>query len=56
MASVAKEQVGPLFLNGQDVIPLCVILDELEHPQPPTPMQTGNSSNAAGFANNTIKL
>jgi hypothetical protein len=54
MASAAEAEVGALFLNGQDAIPLRTTLHELGHPQPPTPMQTDNST-AAGFANDTIK-
>jgi hypothetical protein len=38
----------------QDAIPLRNTIIELGHPQPPTPIQTDNST-AAGFANNTIK-
>jgi hypothetical protein len=55
MASAAKAKVGALFINGQDAIPLRNTLIELGHPQPPTPIQTDNSSTATGFANNTIK-
>jgi hypothetical protein len=54
MASAAEAEVGTLFLNDQDALPLRVTLEELGHPQPPTPMQTDNST-AAGFANDTIK-
>ena len=54
MSSAAEAEVGALFLNGQDAIPLRTTLNELGHPQPPTPMQTDNST-AAGFANDTMK-
>jgi hypothetical protein len=54
MASAAKAKVGALFYNGQDALPLRMTLAELGHPQPPTPMQTDNST-AAGFADDTIK-
>jgi hypothetical protein len=50
MASKAKAKVGALFINSQDAIPLRNTLIELGHPQPPTPIQTNNST-AAGFAN-----
>ena len=49
-----KLEVGALFINGQDAIPLRNTLIELGHPQPPTPIQTHNSTNT-GFATNTIK-
>jgi len=54
MASAAEAEVGALFINSQDAIPLRNTLIELGHPQPPTPIQTDNST-AAGFANDTIK-
>jgi hypothetical protein len=54
MASAAESEVGALFLNGQEAIPLRNALIELGHPQPPTPLQTDNTT-AAGFANDTIK-
>jgi hypothetical protein len=54
LASTAEADIGALFLNGQEALPICVTLDELGHTQPATPMQTGNST-AAGFANDTIK-
>jgi hypothetical protein len=54
MASAIESEVGALFLNGQDDIPLGSTLIELGHPRPPTPFQTDNTT-AAGFANNTIK-
>jgi hypothetical protein len=54
MASAAEAEVGALFYNGQEAVPIRTTLEELGHPQPPTPMQTDNST-AAGFANDTIK-
>jgi hypothetical protein len=54
LASAAEAEIGALFLNGQEALPIRVTLAELGHPQPPTPMQTDNST-AAGFANDTIK-
>ena len=54
MASAAESEVGALFLNGQEAIFLRNTLIELGHPQPPTPLQTDNTT-AAGFANDTIK-
>jgi hypothetical protein len=54
MASAAEAEVGAIFINAQDAIPIRNTLIELGHPQPPTPIQTDNST-AAGFANDTIK-
>jgi hypothetical protein len=54
MAYAAESKVGALFVNSQEAIPLRYALEELGHPQPPTPVQTDNST-AAGYSNNTIK-
>jgi hypothetical protein len=54
LASAAEAEIGALFLNGQEALPIRVTLAELGHPQPPTPMQTDNST-AAGLAKDTIK-
>ena len=54
MPSAAEAETGALFVNGQEAIPLRTTLEELGHAQPPTPLQTDNST-AAGFSNATIK-
>ena len=54
MASAAEAEIAALFLNARLAIPLCVALDEMGHPQPPTKIKTDNNT-ADGFANNTIK-
>jgi hypothetical protein len=52
MASAAKTEVGGLFVNSQEAVALRTNLKE--HPQPPTPIKTDNST-ASGIANNTLK-
>ena len=54
VASAAEAEIAALFHNGQDAYPLRIALEEMNHPQPPTPMQTDNST-ASGLANDTIK-
>jgi hypothetical protein len=54
MASAAESEVSALFVNSQEAVPIRYALKELGHPQPPTPVQTDNST-AAGYSNNTIK-
>ena len=44
MASSMEAELGGLFLNGQEAVYLRTILNELGHPQPPTPMVTDNSA------------
>jgi hypothetical protein len=54
MASAAEAEVGGLFVDDQDAVPIRTTLEELNHPQPPTPIKTDNST-ASGIANNTLK-
>ena len=49
-----KPRSAPLFLNSEDDLPIRTTLEELGHPQLPTPMQVYNTT-AVGFANNIIK-
>ena len=41
-------------MNAQESLPIRVCLEEMGHPQPPTPIQVDNTT-AVGFANKTIK-
>jgi hypothetical protein len=54
MSSAAEAEVGALFLNAKEGTVLRTTLEEMGHPQPPTPLQTDNST-ADGIINGTIK-
>jgi hypothetical protein len=54
VASAAESEVGACFHNAQSGAPLRVTLTKLGHAQPPTPLQTDNST-AYGIVNETIK-
>ena len=54
MASAAEAEIGALFMNEQEAVPFRHCLQELGHPQPPTPVRTDNST-AHGYVNNSIK-
>ena len=54
VSSAGEAELAALFHNGQDAYPLRIALEEMKHPQPPTPMQTDDST-ASGLANDTIK-
>ena len=54
MSSAAEAEIGAIFINCQDSEPIRNALLELGHAQPPTPVQTDNST-ANGFLNETIK-
>jgi hypothetical protein len=53
-ASAAEAELGALFLNAQEAKVIQYVLEELGHPQPPTPIQIDNTT-TVGIVNNTIK-
>jgi hypothetical protein len=53
-ASAAEAKLGALFLNAQEAKVFRLILAELGHPQPPTPIHIDNTT-TVGIVNNTIK-
>jgi hypothetical protein len=54
VASTAEAKVGALFLNCKQATIFQLMLEEMGHPQPPTPVHCNNST-AIGIANNTVK-
>ena len=52
--SVAEAELGALFINDQEAKIIHLILEEMGHPQPPTPIHVDNTT-TAGIINNTIK-
>ena len=53
-ASAAEAELGALFLNAQEAKVIRLVLTELGHPQPPTPIHIDNTT-TVGIVNNTIK-
>jgi hypothetical protein len=53
-ASAAEAELGALFLNAQEAKVIRLVLAELGHPQPPTPIHIDNTT-TVGIVNNTIK-
>jgi hypothetical protein len=53
MSSAAEAEVGSIFSNAKEAAPLRVMLEEMGHCQPPTPIQTNNST-AYGILNNKL--
>jgi hypothetical protein len=53
MSSAAKVVLGTLYINAPKAIPQQHTLKEMGHKQPPTPIQTNNST-ALGVVNNNI--
>ena len=54
MSSVAKAELGALYLNVQEAVYLQQILNEMGHLQPWTPIQMDNTT-AEGVINNKIQ-
>ena len=44
MSSAAAAELGALFINAREAVHIRNILEEMGHPQPPTPIQTDNST------------
>ena len=53
MSSAAEAEIGALYMNARQLLPLRVTYEELRHPQPATPMQTDNNT-ASGIINGTF--
>jgi hypothetical protein len=53
-ASAAEAELGALFVNTKEARVIRLILSELGHPQPPTPIHIDNTT-AVGIVNSTIK-
>ena len=54
MGSAAEAEIGAVYINSQEAVPMRTFFFELGHPHPATPIQVDNST-ADGFANDTIK-
>jgi hypothetical protein len=54
VASAAEAELGALFINCREGKIIRLILEELGHPQPATPVHCDNAT-AAGIANDSIK-
>ena len=54
LSSAAEVELGALFLNAKEAVPIRTTLIKMNWPQPPTPIQVDNST-AVGIANQTIK-
>jgi hypothetical protein len=54
MSSTAEAEIGAVFISAKEGAVLRTTLEELGHKQPPTPMETDNTT-ATGYINGTIK-
>ena len=53
-SSAMETEVSVAFYNAKDGLPFRTTLEELGHPQPPTPLEVDNET-AIGFLNSTMK-
>ncbi len=53
MSLAAEAKVGALYIDCREAIPARHTLEFMGHPQPPTPMQTDNTT-ALGIVNNNV--
>ncbi len=53
MSSTAEAELGSLYINAREAVPCRMLLKEMGHKQPPTPIQT-NKSTALGIVTNNI--
>ena len=54
MRLAAEVEVGGLYMNALELSPMRITPEELDHPQPPRPLKTDNST-VDGIMNKTIK-
>jgi hypothetical protein len=55
VSSAAEAELGRQFFNRKEAHPICITLEELGHPQPPTVVIVTDNSTATGIANDTVK-
>ena len=54
MGSTAEAKITAVYMTAREAVPIRSTLEELGHPQAPTPIQVNNTT-CAGFANGAIK-
>ena len=54
-SSAMETEVAATFYNCKEALPFRVTLEELDHPQPPTPVEVDNEA-AIGFLLDTMKM
>jgi hypothetical protein len=54
MSSAAEAELGALYVNARKAVPMRHLLKEMGHKQPPTPIQTDNST-AHGIVTSNIQ-
>ena len=53
MSSATEAKLAALYISAREAVYIRIILNEMGHPQPPTPLQTDNAM-ADGVVNSKI--
>ena len=53
-SAAAEAELAALFHNAREIVPLQIIAEEIDHPQPATEIRMDNTT-AKGIADNTLK-
>ena len=56
VASSAESKIEGLFHNAQISIPICIMLEALDHPQPPTTINTYNATHGFIYVSLVLKV
>ena len=54
MSSATEAELGALYINTREAVPMRLLLQEMGHPQSKTSMQTDNTT-ALGVVTNTVQ-
>ena len=54
MSSATKAELAALYISAREAVYIRIILDEMGHKQPPTPVQTDNTT-ALGFVSKNLQ-
>ena len=54
MSSASEAELAALYIAAKECVYIRMVLEEMGHPQPPTPVHIDNST-TVGIVNNTIK-
>jgi hypothetical protein len=52
MSSAAEAEIGAMYINARETVPMRRTLEEMGHPQPRTPLQTDNTAAHSVVTNN----
>ena len=54
ISSAAEAELGALYINAREAVPMRILLEEMGHPQPKTSIKTDNTT-AIGVVTNNVQ-